>query len=211
MASLAAQSDVEALLLRPLTASEAGYAVTLLAMASDVVRLWCRQTISYVTGDVATFNGLTQDVELHELPVVNVSQITVNGIVVVSSAYQVAPGGEIQWVRSGAGLTGLFDQTEGYWPWTSGWQRLIAVTYDHGYATVPKDVVAVTAGLVAERLMVAASNPGGLQSRTVGPFSESYGKVVPRPTLALSDDQKDDLNRYRRRVRSVRMHTGMGR
>lgn len=85
--------------------------------------------------------------------------------------------------------------TSGVLTRTCGWSdALVTVTYTHGYEVVPPEVTAVVQA-IAQR---AVNNPGGLAtSRTIGPFSESYGALANGTALSLFDSEIEVLRRYR--------------
>jgi len=70
----------------------------------------------------------------------------------------------------------------------------VTVTYEHGSATIPNDVVAVVAGMVARTLSINPDAASGVQQQTVGPFSQSYaawavgGQVMMSPVEAKVAD-----------------------
>jgi hypothetical protein len=68
----------------------------------------------------------------------------------------------------------------------------VSVTFTHGYASVPGDVVAV-ALTAAQRVL---SNPNDLRQETVGAVSVTYAAETIGASLSQAD--KDLLGRYRR-------------
>lgn len=75
----------------------------------------------------------------------------------------------------------------------------VSVTFTHGYASVPGDVLAVVL-TAASRVL---SNPSDLRQETVGSMSVTYAAETVGASLAPAD--KDLLARYRRRVAMVRL------
>lgn len=89
--------------------------------------------------------------------------------------------------------------------WDSEAERLfvngcaaVSVTFTHGYAQVPGDVVAVVLTAAARVL----SNPGDLRQETVGSLSVTYAAETIGASLSEAD--KDLLARYRRRAAVVK-------
>ncbi|WP_328695760.1 hypothetical protein [Streptomyces sp. NBC_00342] len=73
----------------------------------------------------------------------------------------------------------------------------VTVTYTHGYAAVPGDVLAVVLTLAGRVL----SNPGDLRQESVGSVSVTYAAETIGASLAPAD--RDLLARYRKRVSVV--------
>jgi hypothetical protein len=80
--------------------------------------------------------------------------------------------------------TGYLERRSGYW---STRPRQIFVTYTHGYAEIPADIVGIAVA-VADRSINA---PGGIVRQSTGPFS------VERLKAALLEDEKSVLDKYR--------------
>ncbi|MGW2591661.1 hypothetical protein ACWCXC_15550 [Streptomyces sp. NPDC001515] len=75
----------------------------------------------------------------------------------------------------------------------------VSVTFTHGYAEVPGDVIAV-ALTAAQRVL---SNPNDLRQETVGAVSVTYAAETIGASLSQAD--KDLLARYRRRFAVTRV------
>ncbi|MFC9191441.1 hypothetical protein [Streptomyces cyaneofuscatus] len=75
----------------------------------------------------------------------------------------------------------------------------VSVTFTHGYAQVPGDVLAV-ALTAAQRVI---SNPNDLRQETVGSVSVTYAAETIGASLSPAD--KDLLGRYRRRFAVTRV------
>jgi hypothetical protein len=181
MAALAVQADVEAILCRVVPTGDVTFVSRLLDMASARVRRFTRQTLSAVTADVLTVPG-TWGTELHlpQIPVTAVTSITVDGVLVDPTEYT--------WTRSG-----LITR---YWRWWGGPKSSIVVTYNHGFATIPDDIVTIVAALVAEQYR----NPDQLQQERAGSYEVTYAGLrrdVKTSTIEIGDDQKDALQNYR--------------
>lgn len=74
----------------------------------------------------------------------------------------------------------------------------VSVTFTHGYAEVPGDVVAVVL-TAAQRVL---TNPNDLRQESVGSVSVTYAAETIGASLSPAD--KDLLGRYRRRTAVVR-------
>jgi hypothetical protein len=70
----------------------------------------------------------------------------------------------------------------------------VTVTYEHGSETIPADVVACVAGMVARTLSISPDAAAGVTQQSVGPFSQSYatwavgGQVMMSPAEAKVAD-----------------------
>src|SRR3954470_6768383 len=73
----------------------------------------------------------------------------------------------------------------------------VTVTYSHGYAVVPDDIVAVTCNIAARSLGVRAED-AAVTSQTITNFSESYGPVGAAGPVGLFSSETMVLDRYRR-------------
>lgn len=79
----------------------------------------------------------------------------------------------------------------------------VEVVYDYGHTTVPADVKAVAIELAGAYY----NNPAGLRQETVGGYSVTYAGGNDMFGLALTKGQRDILDRYR--VKSRTMRTGL--
>ncbi|MFE2140186.1 hypothetical protein ACFXA3_00200 [Streptomyces sp. NPDC059456] len=162
-----------------------------LASASAVIRRWTRQSITLVEGDVVTLRVLDErELVLPQRPVVSVSQVRVNGLVLQD------------WVLSVDRLL-----RAGGWrhlPGTTTYPDpgLVEVTYTHGYAEVPDEVRAVCLDLAA----VSVTNPGGLRESERAIDDWRQRDVYAAETLGsgvLSQAHREMLSGYRRRIGTV--------
>ncbi|MEW1803204.1 hypothetical protein ACIGO7_35310 [Streptomyces virginiae] len=162
-----------------------------LASASAIIRNWTRQAITRVEDDVVTLRVLTErELILPQRPVVSVSQVRVNGLVLQD------------WVLSGDRLIR-----------TGGWRRLpgtttypdpglVEVTYTHGWDEVPDEVRAVCLDLAS----MTMTNPSGLRERERAIDDWRQRDVYASETLGsgtLSAAHREILSGYRRRIGTV--------
>lgn len=162
-------------------------AAVALASASAVIRKWARQTISRVVDDTVRLRVLDCDeLVLPQRPVVSVSEVAVNGLVLND------------WVLSGDRLLRA-----------GGWHRLpgtttypdpglVQVTYTHGFEEIPDDVRAVCLDLASATL----ANPSMLRQESI----DDYARTFASESLGmggLSDGHKEMLSDYRRRIGTV--------
>jgi hypothetical protein len=208
--NLAVQADVEAILNRSLTGTDASNCARLLAMASGMVRRYTRQTITKVTDDVVVLEGNWGHVlTLPEHPVASVSSVTFAGGTMPNTQWKLQQGDLFlgtgsympDWGGSmfgGPALWGPAGSNSG--PQVAGatWQgpqARITVTYTHGYDDVPYDIVNEVAGMVAMQL----STEVGISSEQIGHYKVQYDRAQSGG-MSLTDETKRVLNFYRRRA-----------
>ncbi len=132
-----------------------------LEAASDAVRRHCAQTFDLVTDDEIELDGTgTAELILPECPVVAVTAVTIT-----------IPSGTETPTYSLGRQGGILRRT-GWRIWPLGYGN-VAVTYTHGYAVIPADLKKVVSAL-AEKMVLSIGRDSALQSKTVGPFSETY-------------------------------------
>lgn len=133
----------------------------LLASASEAVRRAAGHPISEVSSTVDLDGPQNRTLYLPAPPVTAVSAVELDGE--AFTCYRLLPGARL-W------------RTD-YRPWSYSEPTVVSVTYTHGYAAVPADVVDLVCGLVAGALsaVAAAYDPGiGVQSVKVDDASETY-------------------------------------
>ena len=210
--TLAVQLDVESMLGRPLSTQESTYITNLLQKASGQVRDYCRQDISQTTSDEVTLTGnWGQHILLPQFPVTNIESITVNGTLWDPSLYTWDRYGNVN-LSTGSfqpdygaslyggtnNLLGPAGSDSGPLPSGNSWlgpSAQIVVVYDHGYATIPDGVANIVAGIVA--LQIAAGV--GITMEQVGGYKVMYQRT-DGGGLSLTETNKKDLSRYRRRT-----------
>lgn len=177
--TIADQGDVEALLLRPLSATEAGYIAALLTRADGLIA----RELPYVrfTGQLdnqtATLRGSGSfEIWLPGRPVVNVDSITLDGRLMDPDEYDWHEFGDVARTLEGA-----------VWPQTSS----IAVVWDYGLPTPDEAIVSVAADIVAS----AIEGAGGIRQESIGGYSISYAQVAAR--MQVTDAHRRILDHYR--------------
>jgi hypothetical protein len=176
-----------------------------LATASGKVRAYTRQRIDLVTGETIDLEGYVREVLLPQRPVVEDNSHTLT-VTEVSSLGLALPTLQAyrDYIRigqrlirtAGAGWDALVGYPMGIW------QPTVRVTYSHGYATIPDEIVGVVLDL-ASRIY---NNPKGLRSVTV----DDYTRVYANETIGvaeLTDANKKALAAagFRLRARSMRL------
>ena len=214
---LATTDDVAAIVGRPLTATEITTATRLLTLASGMVRRYCRQTLTAVVGDVVTLPGVWgHSVMLPERPVTAITAVVIDGanptynawtlvqdeLFIGTGSFQPDYGSSL-WGGSGLwGPSGSFVGPQATGASWQGPQAQIAVTYDHGYATIPDDIINEVAGMVALQM----ASPVGIDSEMVGGYKVAYARS-PVGGMSLTAETKSALNFYRKRYASVTIAT----
>ena len=216
---LAVPADVAPMLGRELSATEIGYATSLIAMGSALVRSYTRQQISAITADTVTLAGnWAQRLVLPQRPVTAVSSITINGVTLDPASYSWDRYGNLYQLTgsslpdSSGTLTGAVSQLWGPagssftsyagGPSWSGPMAVIIVTYDHGYAVTPAEITNEIAGMTAMQIATGA----GIEKETIGTYSVSYARS-PSGGLSLSDSTKKVLDQFRKRASTVSVAT----
>ncbi len=179
MASLVTVEDYQAAIGTELDGIAYSQAEAALKAASDAVRRHCSQTFDLVLNDEIALDGTgTASLILPELPVVQINSVTVTDWSGVETPlYSLSRHG------------GILRRT-GWKIWPAGFGN-VTVDYDHGYGVIVSDessdgeIPAVVATVVpddlkkviiqlAQNMVTNIGRDVALQSKTVGPFSESY-------------------------------------
>jgi hypothetical protein len=200
MADFCTVADVEAFLqvtihTDPVKLASAQRAIS---EATAAIKNYCHQEIERVANETITLDCLGgTKIFLPQIPVIGVASVVEDGTpLVVTDDYIL-------------GQHGIVHRVGDYW--AVGIQ-IVAVTYTHGYATIPDDIVGVCTRAAARAYQagLAAAAVGavsGVASMTLGDYSYSLGTGAGGGTgeglmgasaarmLLLSE--KDTLNKYR--------------
>ena len=213
LSNFATTDDVAALLQRDLTTQELVWVNRLLTQASDVVRRYTRQTLNFVSGDTITLPGNWDNtLTLPQRPISAVNSLLINGsaptaysvwkvlddsLYISTGAYQ-PDFGVLLW--GGNALWGPAGSNSGPQATGATWQgpaATITINYDHGFQTIPGDIVNVTAGLVA----LAVASPVGVNEEKIGAYQVKYSRSETG-AMTLQPSDKEVLNFYRKRALS---------
>lgn len=171
----------------------------LLDMASDAIREDVDQQIDRVDGDQVTLDPPVRSsaLLLPELPVADVTSLTVAGVVLVDGVdYTWGPAGIIR--RFGTALT-AGDLTIDGWTWGSAAQS-IDVTYSHGYAVGSRQLKTCRT-VCLQAAARAYVNPDQVlsASTTIGQTSKSrtYGGNSTTGRIELTEYERRQLDRLR--------------
>lgn len=155
--------------------SELAYDLTVtdddrLAQAEQQVRDYCGWHIAPSRAETMTLDGSGSYAML--LPTLRLT-----GVTSVTNAGEAVDLATVEW--SEAGIL----RCSSVWTWKF---RGVVVEMTHGYDDVPASV----AGVVRDIAARAVSNGGGLKSKTIGPFSETYAVDLLSTEMAVLDRYK---------------------
>jgi hypothetical protein len=206
VAALAGTDDLEARIGRELTATEAARADALLADASALIRSYTKQRFDAVADDVIVLRPVGSHLRLPQRPVTAVTSVVALSGTDTIPDWTVPPG---CWQWDGIDLVEVWPPDRNVWvslpevAYDVGGPDTYRVTYSHGYAEVPADVVAVCCRMVLAVLLAPTLTEGLVQER-IGQYSYQYGQAPgqasPGATVRMTDVDRDDLTRagYRR-------------
>lgn len=206
MANLATKADLAARLGRDLNCDEEARLEALLADASTMVRSYTGQDFGVATSTV-TLRSQAGMIVLPQRPVTGITSVTAIGINGTPDIGVV----DYWWdgldkIRLGQGDF-IINLPEIWWDEDEGYPGTYRVTYSHGYAEVPADVVMVVCGM-ALRTLTSPAIAGGITSETVGPYS--YRSDTPGLGLSviMNDAERKVLTRYRRTAGMISVRAG---
>lgn len=202
MDPLASLTDLSDRLGRPLTAAEEARGQALLADSSALVRSFTGQDFARTDDEIVVLRAQQGEIRLPQRPVINVTAVVAVG----AGGAPDLPVTGWQWdgidiVRTAVDSPSINLPEVWYDEEVEAYPGTYRVTYSHGDAAVPPDVVAVVARM-ALRTMTAPSMAGGLTSETIGPYSyRTDGSGVGTAVVMTDDDRKMlELAGYRRKA-----------
>ncbi|ETK36131.1 hypothetical protein [Microbispora sp. ATCC PTA-5024] len=159
-----------------------------LRLASGMVRRWTGQQISLVKDDTVTLAGGRRVLYLPQRPVVVDADhpLTVTELGGVGYPNLLAV--------DNVTFTRLADELTRYCGW---WTDRVQVTYSHGYASIPDDIVGVVLDVAARSM----TNTMGLRTVTIDDYTRTYANETLGTTL--TQQNRDALAAYRRPARSA--------
>lgn len=172
--AFATAPDLATFLGRSFTFDDEQRATMLLELVSATVRAEAGQQITAGESTVRLPGVFGPVLDLPEMPVVDVSAVTVDGLPLAGTAWRtisrgIARTGTVE-ETAGQGSTGL---TAAHW---GGPTVTIEVTYEHGVDQVPEWLRAVCLS-AAGRMFV---NPDRVRQETLGSYNVSYGYDAER-------------------------------
>lgn len=171
--ALATIADVEARLGRSLTVKESQKA---LAYLNDASALFIQRAVQKFEPGESTVRLIPKDgiARLVQRPVISITDVTD------------LDGNTIDYTWDGH--QSIYD-LDGY--------TAVTVTYEHGSYDIPAEVVAVVAGMVARTLSISPDAAAGVQSQTVGPFSQQYATWAVGAQVMMSPAEAKVADAFR--------------
>lgn len=156
--------------------------------ATAMIQSYTGQHLERVASDTVTLDGTgTRLLVLPELPVNAVA-----AVVIITGDVETTLDDSTYYVGAG----GILYRRDGVWPCLPGTVR---VTYDHGYAAIPADLVSMAIRTAAELRTTAPVSAGAVTSESIGNYSIGYASSSGTQNLRLSDDDRRLLDPYRKR------------
>ena len=182
MVALADTDDLQAVMRRQMETSDLERAPRLLDIASQRVRTFTGLEFTLATSTV-TLRVRNRKVRLPQRPVVAVTGVTDTNNNTVSYEWD-----GLQIIDLSSAPINSFEINL----WRGG-LKTVNATYQHGWSTIPEDVVGIVCDLAAAALDTPPEQ-SGVQSETLGPFSMSSGSKYPG--VLLTQAMKDSLAPY---------------
>jgi hypothetical protein len=206
---LATDSDVVARLGRELNPVEAARIDALLMDGSAHIRRFTRKDFVFVADDVKTIRALRGVIKLPGRPVTDVSEV------LAISGLPGVPNIQVTWYQfdqidqitvPDPALSGIINLPEAWYE--LGWfTDTYQVTYSHGYAEVPDDVLSVLCTAVIS-VLTAPTMAAGVIGESVGGYSYRMERTGGGIGVALKEADIDSLADYRDKVGTIQMGYG---
>jgi hypothetical protein len=196
MEPLAQVSDVEARLSRELTDAELVRIAHLLADASAAVRARAGQTFTVVEDDEVTLTRTGGRLILPQRPVTAVDSVEDPNGNPVLHTWTVGD----DWIDVAANVPDSF----AWFPWRNGIRRY-TVTYDHGYAEIPADIVGVVCQIAA-RALGRPADQAGITQENIDGYGYSIGSAAAAGGFGMLEAEREVCDRYRRARPSISLH-----
>ena len=202
MDPLASATDLQDRLGRPLTVQEEARAQALLADASALVRSFTGRNFTRTDDDTVILRAQQGEIRLPQTPVLDVTEVVAVG----TGGAPDLPVVGWRWdgldiIRTSAdsptiNLPELWTDEE-----YDSYPGTYRITYSHGTAEVPADVVAVVARM-ALRTLTSPTMAGGVTGETIGPYSYRTDGSGVGTAVAMTDDDRKmlELAGYRRKA-----------
>lgn len=194
-AAFADSLDIAYRLGRDLTDAERESADAALIGATNEIRAVAAQQFDQVAAETVTLRGSWDyGIRLPERPVTTVTTVTLFGSTLTKDADWYWPGvGELILRGPKPPVNSNVDLFRAGYHW-GGPHAPVAVTYTHGYAAIPPEIVGVCIS-AATRVLV---NPEGLESETITNYSVRYhSRVLGGQLNFLSAEEVELVENYR--------------
>lgn len=199
--ALAAQEDIEARLGRSLAPQEQARITALLIDVSAAVRNRSGQKFSRLQSTVR-LRAIDGKLRLIQKPVISVDQLEVVNWDGTTTPY--TPG--VWWFDGIDTIAGVTLESTVIVNSPAIWADRIMpaafqVTYTHGDAEVPDDILALVCSVTLRALGAAA--PSGMVSETVGQYSYRLDPTAVGGSIGFLDDEIKLMRRYKKAARTV--------
>lgn len=180
---LATATDLESRLKSPIATSDRTRAITALADASAAVRRFCGQDFTQAT-TTERLRVRRGRVRLPQWPITAVSAVAdTNGNSVLFT-----------WTAEDIVTLSQNLDTFSFEPWENGFQW-VDVTYTHGYATLPDDLVAIVCQIAA-RVVGAPPEQSAKRSEELGDYSYTIGAAAAAGPVGLLPSEREALRSF---------------
>jgi hypothetical protein len=174
--------------------------VSLLKDASAKVRAFTKQdfTVSQTTANV---RPLGYRLKLVQRPIISIDNVAIrlqNNAGAISFPGWWWDGSSEVWLMDTNQIVNLSEELESVMAWQT---PSYDVTYTHGYASIPDDVIGVVCSMVVRSLTVP--NQGGVISESVGEYSYRLSDAAALGPMTLTKSEEDTLRSYKPRQKST--------
>jgi hypothetical protein len=199
-------TDISGRLGRSLTSAESARVPYLIADATSQIVRFCRKDFQLHTDDVLNIQGDGSTIKLPYRPVISVSDV-----IAISGRPDIPDIPVSWWVFNGideisiaeSTASGVINLPEAWYDY-GAFPGTFQVTYTHGYAVVPDDVVMVTANAVISVLQ-APTIAAGVIGETIGPYSYRMERGGGGLAVALTQADLSALADYRDKYGSLKL------
>lgn len=194
-----AQSDVEAILLRPLTVTEETYFDTLAELAAGQLQGLLPGFTIEPGEETVEVRGNRPELWTPRYPVRAITSINVGAGALTPSSYTVDELGHV-----------LFGQRAVINEWeintVDDYLRadVYEITYTYGFTTIPANVRGALAGVLARAFRRAELGADGVTQETLGSYSVTYEKLSAS-VVAVAPEEVGALRKWKRSPSSVQM------
>lgn len=192
MEPLASLTDLSDRLGRPLTSVEETRGKALLADASAKVRSYTKQTFTRTDNETVVVRAQQGEIRLPQRPVIDVTAVVAIG----AGGAPDLPVVGWQWdgldiVRTAVGSPVINLPELWYEDDVEAYPGTYRVTYSHGAAQVPDDIVGIVARM-ALRTLTAPTVAGGVTGETIGPYSyRTDGSGIGTAVVMTEEDRRE--------------------
>lgn len=194
MESLASSTDLSDRLGRPLTSGEEARALALLADASAKVRSYTKQSFSRVDDQTVVVRAQQGEIRLPQRPVLDVTAV----IAVGAGGAPDLPVVGWQWdgldiIRTCTDSPVINLPELWYEEDVEAYPGTYRVTYSHGDAQIPDDIIGIVARM-ALRTLTAPTMAGGVTGETIGPYAYRTDGSNIGTAVVMTDDDRRELD-----------------